>query len=346
MGAAVIWAAASMVWLAAYGRQVRRWARGLEGPETPLAPEVEGLTVVVPCRNEEGRLGALLGDLAGMADQILVIDDHSTDGTAELARRQGARVLPNAGHGKKAALRTGFQAATTPWVATLDGDVRVGPDWARALLGAARPEADAVIGPVRLHRPEPTALDRIQAFEYGAMMAWALTTAAFGQAENASGANLLWRRDTWLALDLESDEPSGDDAFALAALARRGGRTAAARGPAATATTPPAPGFPAWSAQRARWGRKAQRPSLPGPRRAALLIAAYPLLLLHPFSAIPLAAAKLLIDAAFARRVTATFHLPWRSGADDLLFAAAYPLLLVAALLKMMGKMTWKDRPI
>lgn len=338
-------------WLAVYGWQVRQWWRGLERPDTPLAPEVEGLTVVVPCRNEEGRLGALLGDLAWMADQILVIDDHSDDATADLARSHGVRVLPNAGHGKKAALRTGFQAATTPWVATLDGDVRVGPDWARALLGAARPDVDAVVGPVRLHRPQPTALDRIQAFEYGAMMAWALTTADAGQAENASGANLLWRRDTWLVLDLEPSEPSGDDAFALAALARRGGRTAAAHGPAATATTAPAPGFEAWAAQRARWGRKARRAALPGPRRAALLVATYPLLLalslpLDPPTGAALAAGKLLLDAALARHVTRTFHLPWRPLLDDLGFALAYPALLVRSLLKMMGKMNWKNRPI
>lgn len=340
----------AVAWWFTYAWHVARWARGLGAPDTPLAASVEGLTVVVPCRNEAERLGALLSDLAPMMDQILVVDDHSTDGTAAVATAHGARVLRADGHGKKAALRTGFQAATTPWVATLDGDVRVGPHWARALLGAATPGVQAVIGPVRL-APALTALDRVQSFEYGAMMAWALTTAASGRAENASSANLLWHRTTWLALDLTTTEPSGDDLFALESLLRRGGTTAAARGPAATATTPPAPGLRAWATQRARWGRKARRYATRGPQRVSLLMASGLLLLLatpllHPPTGALLWAAKFLLDAAFAHRVTRTFALPWRPLADALLFAVAYPLMMVLALLRMAGGMTWKDRRI
>ena len=100
-----------------------------------VEPRAVDWAVVIPARNEAQHLGNVLDDLAAqdLQVQILVVDDHSTDVTAslaashQLAQRGQLRVLTAEGTGKKSALLTGRASASTPWVVTLDADVRLGP---------------------------------------------------------------------------------------------------------------------------------------------------------------------------------------------------------------------------
>jgi glycosyltransferase involved in cell wall biosynthesis len=88
-----------------------------------------GVTIVIPAHNEEAGLAAVLRDLAPLAGrlgvpiELVVVDDGSTDRTAEVARAGGADVLRhpvNLGYG--AALKRGVRAARHEWVAILDAD--------------------------------------------------------------------------------------------------------------------------------------------------------------------------------------------------------------------------------
>lgn len=113
-------------------------------PQTGPLPEGATVTVIVPARDEAGRIGPLLA--AVMTDpqvgEVVVVDDESRDATAEIARRAGARVvagrpLPNGWVGKPWALQQGLEAATTDWVVTLDADVVPRPGFVGALLEAS-----------------------------------------------------------------------------------------------------------------------------------------------------------------------------------------------------------------
>jgi len=88
------------------------------------------LSVIIPARNEAHNLPALLGSLAAQSVrpcEILVVDDGSTDHTAEVARELGARVmasepLPAGWRGKTWACHQGAQAATGELLCFVDAD--------------------------------------------------------------------------------------------------------------------------------------------------------------------------------------------------------------------------------
>ncbi len=93
------------------------------------------LSVVIPAYNESGNIGALVTEinqaLSGVVSyEILIIDDGSSDGSAEEALNAGrhVRVLRHKNRtGKSRALVSGFQAARGQWIATLDGDGQNNP---------------------------------------------------------------------------------------------------------------------------------------------------------------------------------------------------------------------------
>jgi glycosyltransferase involved in cell wall biosynthesis len=79
------------------------------------------VTVVLPCLNEAA---SLPGVLAAIPDgyQALVVNNNSTDDTADVARRNGAQVVAEKRPGYGSAVHAGVMAATTPIVAVIDAD--------------------------------------------------------------------------------------------------------------------------------------------------------------------------------------------------------------------------------
>lgn len=109
------------------------------------------VTVILPCFNE---VDCLPDVLAAMPDgyRALVVDNNSTDGTAEVARRCGAEVVFEARPGYGSAVHAGVVAAQTDVVAVLDGDGSMDPGELPALVADVEAGADMAIGrrrPVR-----------------------------------------------------------------------------------------------------------------------------------------------------------------------------------------------------
>ncbi|MDP9071244.1 MAG: glycosyltransferase [Actinomycetota bacterium] len=100
-------------------------------PSADASPPSD-VSVVVPARDEEANLPRLLASLAatGAGVDLVVVDDHSSDSTAEVARRAGARVvpcppLPSGWTGKAWACWTGSAATDRPVLVFLDADTEV-----------------------------------------------------------------------------------------------------------------------------------------------------------------------------------------------------------------------------
>ena len=77
--------------------------------------------VVIPCRDEAAALPIVLADVPP-GWRVIVVDNGSTDGTAEVARALGAYVITETRPGYGAAVHTGVLAAEAEFVAVMDGD--------------------------------------------------------------------------------------------------------------------------------------------------------------------------------------------------------------------------------
>jgi len=146
--ARLAWAGARLAAAVLAGARLARAARR----RPPLLPDpapLDGvvLTVVVPARDEAGRIGPVLEALGRdpTRHRLLVVDDESSDGTARVAVAAGADVvagrrLPEGWVGKPWALQQGLDAAHSTWVVTLDADTIPEPGLLAALV--RRAEAD------------------------------------------------------------------------------------------------------------------------------------------------------------------------------------------------------------
>ena len=139
------------------------------------------VSVCIPCRDEAATIGPLVSVIraelmgtVGIVDELIVLDDRSTDDTARVAAHAGARVVSiddvhaahGTGHGKGNALWATLLVSHGDFVVWCDGDVTsFEPDWvvqtavaaARRRLGGAGEGAVPPADPVRRRRPDDRA---------------------------------------------------------------------------------------------------------------------------------------------------------------------------------------------
>jgi len=319
------------------------------------------LTVLIPCRNEADHLGAVLEDLRHQSIRVhpIVIDDHSTDGSRDIAESFGVQVIDSVGMGKKAALATGYQTVDTPWMATIDADVRVQPHWAACMLQCAQQgETAAALGGVVLAAQPHSAWERFQALEFGSMMVWISGGVATGNLAMGSGANSVYATADYPVNDLHPVQASGDDAFALHSLRKSGKIIRWCGDPEACVHTFPMKSWSALWQQRGRWASKTGEQDLETKRTAARVG------VLHAFGALVLGlaigmqspswitvalafwAGKGALDGWMIHRASQQFGLNLRR-TDTLTFPLRYSLLVWGAWWQLLvGRVQWKGRSV
>ncbi len=80
------------------------------------------VTVIIPCLNEEQGIERVLGRMPPFVDQVIVVDNGSTDRTSDVARSFGAEVIREEVRGYGRSYKRGFAHATGDVIVTLDGD--------------------------------------------------------------------------------------------------------------------------------------------------------------------------------------------------------------------------------
>ncbi|UCD13705.1 MAG: glycosyltransferase family 2 protein, partial [Thermoplasmatales archaeon] len=94
---------------------------------------------VIPCYNEETTIGSIVLKAKSYVNEVLVVDDGSSDDTAKIAKDAGAVVIAHKKNkGKSSGIKTGFKYALTKafdYVVTIDGDGQHNPDDIPIVLG-------------------------------------------------------------------------------------------------------------------------------------------------------------------------------------------------------------------
>jgi hypothetical protein len=260
--------------------------------KTNLAPgQVAPLfSVLIAARNEAVALPHLLASLraqtlAPALFEVLLIDDHSADGTAALVQAAARTApfalrlitLPPGRTGKKAALAAAEAQARAPWVVCTDADCRPAPGWlaSYAALLQAQPELHFISGPVRL-TPGGAWFDGLLGLEFAGLVGVGAGCLARGRPTMCNGANLAYRRTTFHEVGGYADNlglASGDDEFLLHKIHQRypAGVRFLARAAAVVDTPAPAT-LRALLRQRVRWASKFPHYRPAAPRQLALLV--------------------------------------------------------------------------
>jgi len=162
------------------------------------------VSVIIPTRNEAQAIGRVIADLpADLTTEVVVVDNNSSDGTPDIARRMGARVISEARRGYGRACLTGVACANAPDVVVfLDGDYSDRPAELPLLLAPiAEGRADITIGSRLAGRRTIGALPRHALF--GNWLAAKLITNLYGLEISDLGPFRAARADTLRAVELE-----------------------------------------------------------------------------------------------------------------------------------------------
>lgn len=183
------------------------------------------VSIVIAARNECQTIGTLLENIKLQSNpnfKAIIVDDHSTDGTAEVVRNFAARdsrfsVIRNSGEGKKAALTTGIKLSEGEIIVTTDADCRVEKQWLQSMVAPFRnTETKFVFGGVRIEGQ--TFFSKLQSHEFLSLIGTAAATLWWGFPSMCNGANLAFRKSVFLEVRGYENNfhiPSGDDEFLM-----------------------------------------------------------------------------------------------------------------------------------
>ncbi len=162
------------------------------------------ISVILPCYNEEAGVALTLQDMPAFVDEVLVVDNNSSDRTAEVARELGARVVHESVQGYGAAYKCGFRNATGDIIVTMDGDGTYPRNFIPVLLDVLIEEDLDFITCDRTGHKSAGAGTRLRVF--GNWVLSVVQTVLYGQFVSDSQSGMwVFRRSILPLLELTSD---------------------------------------------------------------------------------------------------------------------------------------------
>ena len=160
------------------------------------------ISVVIPVYNEENFLGDCLDSLMRQtrpADEIIVVDNNSTDGTAALARRYKATVISETTQGIKPAAYKGFMASSGDIIARCDADSILPEDWLSQIEKTfqERPGIVGLTGPANFYGANAFTASLAQVWY---MYAYFILVGSALANWPLFGSNCAVRRSAWLGI--------------------------------------------------------------------------------------------------------------------------------------------------
>ncbi len=178
------------------------------------------VTVVIPCLNEEEGIQKVLSQIPEFVDEVIVVDNDSTDGTARIARDLGARVIHENVRGYGRAYKTGLLHARGDIIVTLDGDHSYPVDSLSYLIESLLRSKVGFVSASRfpIQNPDAMALKNLLGNKCLSLM---LSLLYFRRVRDSQSGMWIFYKDALTRMNLESDGMAFSEEIKIEALRNR-----------------------------------------------------------------------------------------------------------------------------
>jgi len=240
------------------------------------------VSIIVPVRNEEANIYALLKDLdeqrwpdqtffSSEQLEVIVVNDHSEDKTAKVVNAFVCSniklsllnlVLPPGfkGSHKKLAISQAIARSRGEIIVTTDGDCRVPPYWIAVLLSFIKAKQLLMVSAPVIFGSEKDLFQRLQTIEFASLIGSGAACMEAGVPNMCNGANLAFTKQVFVAVGGYGGSmhiPSGDDEFLLQKVHQYyPGQVKFLKSKAAVVSTAAQPNIKSFYHQRKRWAGK------------------------------------------------------------------------------------------
>lgn len=363
---------------ALYGLMILVFIIGMAKRRQKTDAQPAPVSVIIAARNEEHNIGNILADLARQSYdphlyEVIVADDHSTDGTARIVSEWAARhsfikllrigSIPERFSPKKFAIQQAVESAQGEIILATDADCRVGPEWVAAMASHFKENVGFVIGFSQFgaRGESQNLIERLQAFDFVTLMGVACGSTNLGIPLAASGQNMGYRKSVFEQVGgyrRIAHRVSGDDVLLLQIIRRQTrSRVVFAGDLRAHAASAPQPTLNALINQRKRWASNGAYQLVLNPFfflylalvllfNAALLVGV-PLALISGHGLATMAgcvAARALFEGLISLRSADYFHRTDLLKYFPLWFFCQIPYIVSVGLWGTFGRFSWKER--
>lgn len=215
---------------------IKGWA-ALKRPPAAAGNYTTRVTVLIAARDEERNIRATIEDLLAQdyprqLTEIIIVDDHSTDSTADIIRSYAERgvtlfqlqtdqVLNSY---KKKAISEAIALSNGDLMVATDADCRMGAKWLSTVVGYFESSGKLMISSPVTYFQEKTLFEHMQTLEFSFLIGIGASFIGNNRASTCNGANLAYRKDTFYEVGGFKgidDLASGDDELLLQKVAER-----------------------------------------------------------------------------------------------------------------------------
>ena len=175
------------------------------------------ITVVIPCLNEEQGIEQVLRRMPAFVDEVIVVDNGSTDRTSEVARSFGAAVIREDVRGYGRSYKRGFSTAKGDIIITLDGDHSYPPDAISYLLEAFFHLDVDFLNASRFPVRDPRAMSFKHKFG-NFVLSFAMSLLYFRWVRDSQSGMWVFRRSILAEMNLVSDSMAFSEEIKIEAL--------------------------------------------------------------------------------------------------------------------------------
>jgi cellulose synthase/poly-beta-1,6-N-acetylglucosamine synthase-like glycosyltransferase len=213
---------------------IKGWA-ALKRPAITKAALTTKVTLLIAARNEEARINYTIDDILAQdypkhLTEIIIVDDHSTDRTADIIRSyadRGVKLLElnedkALNSYKKKAIGRAIDLSSGDLMVATDADCRMGTQWLSSVVSYFETSGSVMISSPVAYFEERTLFEYMQTLEFAYLIGIGAAFIGNGRASTCNGANLAYRKDVFYEVGgfTGIDElASGDDELLLQKVA-------------------------------------------------------------------------------------------------------------------------------